>query len=178
MPGPEDTYQSYGHGWANLSNTPFRLFKQHDHEGGIHTPLIVHWPRGVMARGAVTFQRAHLIDVMPTALAVAGVKRPEKTDAGRSHPLDGGDLAPIFAGRDRGEPVEHYFANARGQAIRRGDWKLVSVRAGRKKPVNWELYNLREDPTELNDLAEQLPDRVRELASAFERWIKQSQKRP
>jgi len=178
LPGPEETYQSYGYGWANLSNTPFRLFKQHDHEGGIHTPLIAHWPRGVAARGAVTYQVGHLIDVMPTVLELAMAKRPGKTEDGRAHPLDGRSLAPIFAGRERPEPKRLFFANARGQAIRQGNWKLVTVKAGKRKPRQWELYNLREDPSELNDLAAAQPERVKTMAAAFDRWLKESEKRP
>ncbi|MBL6764679.1 MAG: arylsulfatase [Verrucomicrobiae bacterium] len=178
MPGPEDTYQSYGYGWANLSNTPFRLFKQHDHEGGIHTPLIAHWPKGVPSRGSVTYQIGHLIDVMPTALELAGAKRPKTTSAGKSHPLDGQSLLPVFEGRERDEPKTHFFANAQGQAVRQGEWKLVRVRAGKKKSSNWELYNLREDPTELRDLADKNPGRVGTLTKLFENWLARSSKRP
>ena len=176
MPGPEDTYQSYGYGWANLSNTPFRLFKQHDHEGGIHTPLIAHWPSGVRSHGAVTYQVGHLIDVMPTVLELAKAKRPTAKGGESAHAMDGRSLAPIFAGKERPRPDNLFFANARGQAIRQGDWKLVRVKKSKKS--EWELYNLREDPSELNDLAAALPARVRKMSATFDRWLRESKQRP
>ena len=178
MPGPEDTYQSYGYGWANASNTPFRHYKQHDHEGGIHTPMIAHLPKGIPARGAVTFQLAHLIDVMPTALEMTGSNYPKQFDGKKIYPTDGQSLLPIFQGRQREEPKALFFTQARGKAIRQGEWKLVAIKnSGKKannKKTNWELYNISEDPAELNNLARQQPKKVKELAAEFDRWLKMS----
>jgi len=177
MPGPEDTYQSYGYGWANASNTPFRYFKQHDHEGGIHTPMIAHWPKGIPARGAVTFQLAHLIDVMPTALEMTQTTYPKKFKQRNIYPADGQSLLPIFEGRQSVEPKALYFTQARGRAIRKGEWKLVAIKGGKKKQTNWELYNIAEDPAELNNLAKQKPHKAKELAAEFDGWLKMSQAR-
>lgn len=176
MPGPEDTYQSYGHGWANASNTPFRYFKQHDHEGGIHTPMIAHWPRGISGKGAVTFQLASVVDIMDTVLDVAGAEYPRRFNGREIYPTDGASLRPIFEGRERPEPKALFFQQAKGRAIRKGPWKLVSRKAGKgkKKGGAWELYNIAEDPTELNNLASQKPGLVRELSRQFDRWIQMS----
>jgi arylsulfatase A-like enzyme len=175
MPGPEDTYQSYGYGWANASNTPYRYFKQHDHEGGIHTPMIAHWPKGIAGKGAVTFQLASVTDVMPTALEIGTGTYPKKFRSNSVYPQDGRSLMPIFQGRQRTEPETLYFTQARGKAVRRGDWKLVAIKgSGKKKSTNWELYNIAEDPAELNDLAKAMPKKVKELAAAYEQWIKMS----
>lgn len=178
MPGPEDTYQSYGYGWANAGNTPFRYFKQHDHEGGIHTPMIAHWPKGILGKGSVTYQLASVNDIMSTALDVAGSEYPKQFNGNEIYPTDGSTLTPIFKGRERPEPKVLYFQQAHGQAIRKGDWKLVAIKGkhkkGKKKSVNWELYNITEDPAELDNLAKKKPGKVKELAAEFSRWIKKS----
>ncbi len=182
MPGPEDTYQSYGHGWANLSNTPFRLFKQYDHEGGIHTPMIAHWPKGITGRGKVSFAVSHLVDVMPTVLQLTGTTYPVKWNGLAIHPAIGQSLLPVFETGKRPLPRALYFSHNKGQAIHKGDWKLVALKegggkkkGGKSKGPKWELYNITEDPSELNDLAATMPDKVRELAKEFSRWLKESQ---
>lgn len=171
MPGPEDTYQSYGYGWANASNTPYRWFKQYNHEGGIRTPMIAHWPAGIQARGEVVPTVAHLIDIMPTVLDVTGTSIPreviDKRQENRSPmKMDGISLAPIFDGGQIRGHESLFFAHARGQALRQGDWKLVAIKQ-KKKPVKWELYNLKQDPLELNNLADQMPDKLDELAAIW-----------
>jgi len=186
MPGPEDTYQSYGYGWANLSNTPFRLFKQYDHEGGIHTPMIAHWPRGIPSRGKVTFEVAHLVDVLPTVLEITGTS-PRRELAGKpAYPPDGASLLPVFTTGTRPAPKALYFSHASGRAIRQGDWKLVSAaaagsdgrkREGKSAPPRWELYNLADDPSELNNLVPERPELVAGLAAEFDNWVKVSRQR-
>jgi arylsulfatase A-like enzyme len=171
MPGPEDTYQSYGYGWANVSNTPFRLYKLHTHEGGIRTPLIAHWPKGITSRGELSGQVGHIIDLMPTCLELAAVDYPEQYHGNRLSPLDGKSLLPIFKGNSR-KPHDTLFWNwSRGRAVRKGKWKLVALR---NKP--WELYDLNSDGTELNNLAEQLPEKVAELSGLFDEWVKRTKK--
>ena len=76
MPGPDDTFIAYGRDWANVSNTPFRLYKHWVHEGGISTPLIAHWPNGISRRGELERQPAHLIDIMATCVARSGCAVP------------------------------------------------------------------------------------------------------
>ncbi|HMJ90846.1 MAG TPA: arylsulfatase, partial [Candidatus Acidoferrum sp.] len=101
MPGPEDTYISYGEGWANVSDTPFREYKHWVHEGGISTPLIVHWPRGIerSRRGKLETQPGHLIDIMATCVEVAGAKYPTSAHGNEIKPMEGTSLAPAFRGK-------------------------------------------------------------------------------
>jgi arylsulfatase A-like enzyme len=165
MPGPENTWQSYGYGWANASNTPLRLFKQHDHEGGVRVPLIAQWPAVIQKGGQITDQLAHVIDLLPTVLDAAGTTYPTTYDERKIAPADGKSLAPIFRGEQRTGHDVLYWNYAKGRAVRQGDWKLVSVAKG-----TWELYNLAEDPVELNDLAAEHPDRVQELATRWRKW--------
>jgi arylsulfatase A-like enzyme len=159
-PGPEDTYASYGIEWANVSNTPFRLFKSFVHEGGIATPFIARWP-GVLEAGETRPQVGHVIDLLPTFLAAAGAAAPAE--------LEGRDL---FHG-DPEEPRTLYWEHEGNRAVRRGDWKLVAVHGG-----PWELYDLRNDRTELDDLAAVHPDRVGELAALYDAWAERSGVRP
>lgn len=159
-PWDPKSYWTYDVGWAHLGNTPFRWYKQWQHEGGISSPLVVHWPAGLTAKaGAVTHQPGHLIDVMATCVDLAGATYP-KTFAGRAiDPLMGKSLAPIFRGRMREGHEWIYQQFGPNRALRQGDWKIVSSRSGA-----WELYNLADDRTELNDLAAKHPDRVKAMA--------------
>ena len=164
MPGPEDTYQSYGYGWANASNTPFRLYKQHDHEGGITVPLIASWPN-VIEPGGLTDQLAHVIDLMPTFLEAAGVEQPSEFRGRPVHTPDGRSLLPVFEGATRDPATELYWKWSHGQAIRQGHWKLV---AKRNRP--WELYDIQRDGTELQNLAGDHPERVSNMARLWNEW--------
>jgi len=169
MPGPEDTYQSYGYGWANVSNTPFRLFKQHDHEGGIRTPCIAHWPKGIKHKGKIVTQLGHIVDVMPTCLELAGAEYPKRQGDTELAPLEGSSLLPILKGQDRPQPKSLYWKFAKGQAVRQGQWKLVKVRGG-----NWELYDVEADGTELKNLAGQMPGRVKQFSILYNAWLKRT----
>lgn len=166
LPGGEDTYQSYGVAWANLSNTPFRLYKHWVHEGGISTPLIVHWPDGIKERGAIRHSPGQLPDMMATVLELAGAEYPRRYNGKDILPLEGSSLVPIFSQdeRHRGPLFWEHEGNA---AVRMGPWKLV-----RKYPGPWELYNMETDRTEMNDHAAQYPERVREMGAAYEAWAK------
>jgi arylsulfatase len=156
-PGPEATYSSYGVPWANLSNTPFRLYKRWMHEGGISTPLIVHWPEGGLAEGAISHTASQLVDVLPTLLEAIGLDSTEFTPEGSSllEALRGGNAD------DRTLYWEH-IGNA---AIRKGQWKLV-----REQPGPWELYDIINDRTEIYDLSTQHPDVTGALAEAWQQW--------
>jgi arylsulfatase len=169
MPGPQRTFQSYGYGWANASNTPFRRFKQYDHEGGTRSPLIVSWPRVIdgPSAGGLAGQLCSVIDLLPTLLEAAS------TPALQQKPLalEGRSFLPVIRGRP-GERRPHealYWAHAKGRAVRAGDWKLV---AATKSP--WELYNLAEDGTELHDLAKKMPEKVAELEKRHSEWARRT----
>ena len=168
MPGAENTYQSYGKAWANLSNTPFRLYKHWVHEGGIATPFIMHWPRGIQDKNAIRHTPAQLPDVMATILEVTGAAYPETYNGNRILPLEGTSLVPLFTGEnDSRGPL--FFEHEGNACIREGHWKLV-----RNYPQPWELYHMEEDRTETNDLAALYPERVKEMADRYEAWAKRS----
>jgi arylsulfatase A-like enzyme len=163
--GHPDSYMSYGLPWAQASNTPFRLYKHWVHEGGIATPFIAHWPAGIRQRGTITNEPGHLVDVMATCLDVGQTRYP-KTYRGREvTPLEGRSLRPIFE-TGRREPHDALFWEHEGnRAVRQGRWKLVS-----RHPGGWELYDLEADRTEMNNLGEIHPERVREMAGLYRRW--------
>lgn len=164
MPGPENTYQSYGTAWANLSNTPFRLYKHWIHEGGISTPLIVHWPDGIADRGGIRHAPGYLPDIMATVLELTGTPYPRRYEGREIAPLEGRSLVPVF-GRDGLERPPMFWEHEGNAAVRIGKWKLV-----KRYPLDWELYDLDADRTELNDLAPQYPGRVADMAAQYEAW--------
>jgi arylsulfatase len=164
-PGSAATHLCLGPGWSTVANTPLRRHKTWVHEGGICTPLIVHWPRGIAARGELRHNPGHVIDVVPTVLELAGGKRPERWEDRPVPPLPGRSLVPVLA---RDGTVTHDFlwwGHEGNRAVRVGAWKLVA--AGEKAP--WELFDLSSDRCETNDLAAKRPDKVRELAGVWAR---------
>ena len=164
MPGAEDTYQSYGTAWANLSNTPFRLYKHWIHEGGISTPLIMHWPKGIAQRGEIRHTPGYLPDIMATVLDISGVPYPKSLGGRTILPLEGHSLQPAFlADLEQRPPM--FWEHEGNSAARIGRWKLV-----RQHGNAWELYDIVEDRTELNDLANQDPDRVADMTRQYEAW--------
>ncbi|MFM8397401.1 MAG: sulfatase/phosphatase domain-containing protein, partial [Pirellula sp.] len=159
FPGPADTYVAYGENWANVSNTPLREYKHWVHEGGISTPLIVHWPAGIKTSGQWCHQPSHLIDIAATIFEISKSNYPTTAT-----PLEGKSLLPAFANK----PIERdaiYWEHEGNRAVRKGDWKLV---AKHKKP--WELYDISKDRIEANDLASQLPDKVSEMANLYDAY--------
>ncbi|MFN7734844.1 MAG: arylsulfatase [Pirellula sp.] len=159
MPGGEDTYVAYGQGWANVSNTPLREYKHWVHEGGISTPLIVHWPQGISQRGELRRQPSHLIDIAATLVELGKANYP--ADA---IPLEGKSLVPAFSDRAI-EREAIYWEHEGNRAVRRGDWKLVAKHKG-----PWELYDLSKDRTERQDLASRNPEIVAELTKLYEAY--------
>jgi arylsulfatase len=167
MPGGEDTYIAYGEAWANVSNTPFRLYKHWEHEGGISTPLIAHWPAGIPAerRNALEPQPGHLIDLMATCVDLGGAHYPAAVNGTPIQPLEGVSLRPALAGKSLGRTQPIFWEHEGNRAIRDGKWKLVS-----KYPGKWELYDMEADRTELNDLSPAHPEKVAELKGKWETW--------
>lgn len=167
MGGPK-TYHSYGSGWANACATPFRWYKHYCHEGGICTPLVVHWPEKIVARGELRQQVGHIVDIMATCVEVSGASYPTHNGDDAVTPREGKSLVPAFAN----QPLERdYLAweHEGNRAVRAGRWKLVSV-----KNRAWELYDLSNDRHELKDLAAQEPERVSTMAAQWEVWARRT----
>lgn len=161
--GPEALY-AYGWEWANAGNTPFRKYKRYTHEGGIATPMITSWP-GVIQPGSITHQVGHIIDVMPTCLAAAGVEYPRTYDGEVIKPLEGTSLLPVFQRKTRREDRTLFWEHMGHRAVRKGQWKLVSDLGG-----EWELYDLQADRTETNNLVAAYPEKVEELLQLYDDW--------
>jgi arylsulfatase A-like enzyme len=163
--GSAKTYLGIGPGWSTVANTPFRLHKYWVYEGGISTPLIVHWPAGIKAKGEIRHTPGHLIDVVPTLLELSGVPAPETWAGEPRPPLPGRSLVPAFA-RDVTIPHDFLYFNHEGnRGLRVGDWKIVSSGKGGV----WELYDLAKDRAESDDLSAKHPDTVERLAATWAR---------
>ena len=163
--GSAKSWASYGKGWANVCNTPFRRYKQQVHEGGIRTPLIVYFPKR-FGRGRKSLQVGHVIDFMPTLLDLAGATYPATYNGKSILPMEGKSLMKYWEKPVQTAPRTLFWEHEGNRATRAVSWKLVSL-----YPANrWELYNLVNDPTELNDLAREQPDKVRELEKRYETW--------
>ncbi|NQU19912.1 MAG: arylsulfatase [Candidatus Nealsonbacteria bacterium] len=168
-PWDPKSYWTYDASWAHAGNTPFRLYKQNQHEGGISSPLIVHWPDGLKTEpGALTRQPGHLIDLMATLIDVGAAEYPAQIADRQIDPLQGKSLLPIFRGETRPPHETLYFHFGTDRALRQGPWKLVSAKLGK-----WELYNLDEDRTELNDLAGEQTQRVAAMSAEWFRMAEE-----
>lgn len=169
MPGPADTYIGYGRGWANVSNTPFREYKHWVHEGGISTPLIAHWPRGIPRHGEIEKQPGHLVDLMATCVDVAGAAYPAEFAGETIQPLEGVSLLPAFRGEALLRPHPIFWEHEGNRALREGKWKLVAKGPGGA----WELYDTQRDRTEMHDLASAEPERVASMSARWEAMARQ-----
>jgi arylsulfatase A-like enzyme len=165
--GPDDVWQSYGVPWANVSDTPFLLYKHFTHEGGIASPFIAAWPKGIKAKGSLTRQMGHVTDIMATFVELAGAHHPDSFQGQKILPLEGTSLLPIFQGKERVRPTPLCWEHEGNRAVRLGKWKLVS-----RYRKAWELYDMEVDRTESNNLAGQHPDKVQEMAARYEGWAK------
>ena len=167
--GTDSSFASYGLCWANASNTPFQFFKKDNHEGGIASPLIVHWPEGIEkeAHGKLRHEPTHVIDIMATAVQLAGAEYPARFRGHDILPLEGLSLLPTFEDK----PLDRtalYWEHVGNRAVRSGDWKLVANTRFRKQ--EWELYNLRTDRTETVNLFNQREDKAQELKALWQSW--------
>lgn len=168
MPGSGQTYMSYGIGWGNVSNTPFRRYKISVYEGGTATPFIAWWP-GAIAPGSRNDRVGHVIDIMPTCLELAGVEYPESWDDRPLLPLDGKSLVPSFLGQTSEDHETLYWEHHNNRAIRQGQWKAVYE----KETETWELYDLERDRTEMNNLAADYPERVAAMSEQWQVWAQE-----
>lgn len=164
--GPQSTVYC-GQSWATLENTPFRRYKHFEHEGGISSPFIAHWPAGITARGELRPQSGHLVDIMATCVDVSGATYPAKFNGHSIHPMEGRSLVPAFAN----QPIQRdaiYWEHEGNAAILQGDWKLVRFQWNGP----WELYNMKADRSEQHDLSRDHPKQVTELAAKWQAWAK------
>ena len=170
-PGGPNSNLYLGMNWAALGSTPFRRFKHFTHEGGIATPLIVSWPRGIPAgrRNRLVHQPAHLIDVMPTILDATGAAYPREYEGQVIQPMEGVSLRPALEGRAFARTQPLFWEHEGNRAVRSGKWKLVST-----YPDAWELYDMSTDRVERNDQAASHPDLVRTLAAEWDAWAKRA----
>jgi arylsulfatase A-like enzyme len=171
MGGP-GTYHSVGSGWANASNTPWRLYKHYNHEGGISGPCIVHWPEGLKRRGVIDHRLGHLIDLMPTLLEASGAVYPDNINGQNSAPLSGQSMLRLLNGKPVGQRVL-CFEHEGNRAIIDGRWKLSALR-----DQDWELYDIENDRTELVNLVKEHPEIVTRLDNEWNIWAQKNQVTP
>jgi arylsulfatase A-like enzyme len=161
-PGSAETFLSLGPGWSRACNMPMRRHKTWVHEGGISTPLVVHWPKGFKAAGEIRHAIGHVIDIAPTLVKLGGGEWPATHDGKSAPPSPGVDLSTTFA---QDEPLNRdplWWFHEGNKALRAGDWKLVAA-----KGEPWQLYNVADDRGETNDVAATQPDRVEQLANEW-----------
>lgn len=181
-PGGENTYNSYDLPWAYLSNTPFRMYKHFMHEGGISTPFIVHWPDGMKDDRKGTIEKesfGQLIDIVPTCMEAAGIE-----DAKIDYELEGMSLLPVILDIEENSDRELFWEHEGNRCVRKGDWKLISRYEmdfeyfGRwgfpieKRKQEWELYNVKNDRWEMNEVSSEHPALVEEMKKDYEAYYK------
>lgn len=171
--GTAETFESYRINWANVSSTPYKEYKHFTHEGGIATPLIVHWPKGIKAelKNSYVKEYGHITDIMATCIDVAKATYPTTYKGNRIVPLQGKSLVPHFSGSSnhRGRIYWEHEANI---AVRDGKWKLVAKteEGNTFNETALQLYDMERDPIEMNDLSSRYPDRVKEMYTDWRRW--------
>ncbi len=173
MPGNANTWVTYGVEWANVSNTPFSMYKHWTHEGGIATPLIMQWPNGIKAKGQLRMQPGHLIDIMATCIDIAGISYPAQFNGNTIQSLEGRSLVPAFTNKKIKRDFI-FWEHEGNRAIRVGKWKLVSKTQKAKvftatDEAAWELYDMENDPAETNNLTKKYPEKVKTLSASWEK---------
>lgn len=168
LPGTPKSFTGYGKNWANVSNTPFREFKSDIHEGGIATPFIAWYPKKFPA-GKINHTISHIVDVMPTLAELAGTTYPKEFEGHQIKPAEGKSLVSVITEMKTLENQTYYFEHLGKCGIISGDWKIVRFR---NEP--WELYNLKQDRSETNNLSTEYPEKLNELAEKYEAWASQN----
>lgn len=165
-PGSAETYLCLGPGFSSAANTPHRRHKTWVHEGGISTPLIAHWPNGITAKNELRTTPAHMIDIVPTILEIAGIDKPKQWKGEPIPEAPGRSLAPAFAKDETISRDSLWWLHEGNRAVRVGDWKLVAAEGD-----PWELYDLKTDRAEQHNLAAKMPEKAQELEQI---WLKQT----
>jgi len=168
-PGSAKSFLCLGPGWATTANTPFKMHKHWNHEGGISSPLIAHWPKGITDKGKLRHDPSHFIDIVPTVLHVASGSANISNYKTKDAPKRPG--ISLLESMTEGKPVKHeclWWYHLGNRAIRMGDWKLSSRYIKMNQPRDWELYNIKEDRSEMNDLAAKHPEIVAKLNKRWE----------
>lgn len=160
--GSAATYLCLGPGFSSAANTPFRRHKTWVHEGGISTPLVVHWPAGLQARGELRHTPAHVVDIAPTIFELIGADKPTHWEGEPIPAAPGQSLVPAFHEDVRLERDSLWWLHEGNRALRVDDWKLVAA-----KDAPWELYDLRTDRAESNNLAMEQPGRLNEMEAIW-----------
>ena len=156
---------SQGQAWANYSNVPFRQYKKYNHQGGIATPLIAHWPGKIQNKGGFERRTGHVIDVMATLEDIAQANYPSGFKGFDIKPKEGKSLIPFLTGNERDDHEYLFWEHEGNRAIRQGSWKLVA-----ESQKEWELYNLERDPTELNNLILEHSEIASQLKLVYNEW--------
>jgi len=165
-PGAETTWNYIGNAWASAVNTPFRYWKKESYEGGSATPFIVHWPEKLKGQeNTLNRGLAHVIDILPTCLALSGSEYPDMVNGEKTIPPSGKNILPLLFRETEAIHDTLYWEHEGGRAIRVGDWKMSSL-----PNRDWELFNLAEDHTEMNDLSANYPEKVAQMDEAWKKW--------
>ena len=171
--GGTKTYNHYPTGWAMAFNTPFKMWKRYEFNGGTSDPCIISWPAGTKARGEVRSQYHHAIDLVPTILDVLGIEPPQTIKGHTQSPIDGVSMRPSFDDADiESARKTQFYAMLGSRSIWHEGWKAVTTHAciagwGNFNDDDWELYNTDVDRSEARNLADEQPDKVRELVNIW-----------
>ncbi|KAA8485312.1 arylsulfatase [Arcticibacter tournemirensis] len=172
LPGPQTSYASIGPRWARVANTPFKYAKAESYEGGVHTPMIAFWPKGITAKkGSFSGQVGHVMDFMNTFIEVSGAKYPATFKGKSITPSQGISLVSSFTGKKSGGHVNLFNEHFGARYVRSGNWKMVSL----SNDSTWHLYDLDKDKSEVNDLAPANQARVKQMENLWKQWAKSNQ---
>jgi arylsulfatase len=177
--GSPDTYNHYPTGWAVAFSTPFRMFKRYTYQGGVCDPLVIHWPKGIKAKGEVRHQYHHSTDIVPTILECCGVEFPDVVNGAKQHPLSGVSMKYSFDNADAATHKEtQYYEMLGSRGIWHKGWKAVAEHGptsgiGNFDKDRWQLFHTDEDRSEMYDLADENPERLRQM---IELWLEEAKK--
>ncbi len=170
--GSRNSNATYGI-WYNVGSTPYRKGKLIEHEGGILTPMIARWPAEIKNKGEIIHEPAHITDFMSTCIEVAEAKYPKSFNGNKIDSIDGKSFLPLISGKEQDNDRVFFWSLKGNYAIRQGDWKLVKL-----LKEDWELYNIKDDPTELNDLVKSEPGKYNDLFQKYNDFVKEHGVRP